>query len=246
MRISDVIHPGDKINISSLRSKSEEENDSSPSAIYRSMVLDVRTDDSIEIAMPSVGGGFVLLPMDEELQFEFLAKGGLYRAVGEVRERYKKDNIYMLRIVLATKLVKRQRREFFRYPCIFGITCFPITKEEALAESGEQVYERITKKLDQLRTEYTGMTLDLSGGGIRFLLSERMEPGEMLLLGIRLKSDTIDRQCYIIASVLSCVEKEDRKNSYEIRAQFQIQDNSVREEIVRYIFEEERRSRRRG
>ena len=68
----------------------------------------------------------------------------------------------------------------------------------------------------------------------------------MLLLGIRLKSDTIDRQCYIIASVLSCVEKEDRKNSYEIRAQFQIQDNSVREEIVRYIFEEERRSRRRG
>ena len=118
MRISDVIHPGDKINISSLRSKREEENDSSPSAIYRSMVLDVRTDDSIEIAMPSVGGGFVLLPMDEELQFEFLAKGGLYRAVGEVRERYKKDNIYMLRIVLATKLVKRQRREFFRLSLI--------------------------------------------------------------------------------------------------------------------------------
>ena len=246
MKISDVIHPGDKVNISSLRSKNAEEGEQTAAPVYRSMVLDVRTNESIEIAMPSVGGGFVLLPMDEELQFEFLSKGGLYRAVGEVRERYKKDNIYMLRIELATKLVKRQRREFFRYPCIFGITCFPITEEEAAAGSGEQIYEQMNKKLDQLRTEYSGMTLDLSGGGIRFLLSENMEQGQMILLGLRLKSDTIDRQYYIAASVLSCVQKEDRKNSYEIRAQFQIQDNSVREDIVRYIFEEERRERRRS
>ena len=68
MKISDVIHPGDKVNISSLRSKNAEEGEQTAAPVYRSMVLDVRTNESIEIAMPSVGGGFVLLPMDEELQ----------------------------------------------------------------------------------------------------------------------------------------------------------------------------------
>ena len=247
MTVEELIQPGDKIDISFIQQLANMNPDAEPPKIYKSQVLDMKANGNLEISMPSEGSKLILLPLGVRLEFVFFTKGGLYRSMGQIKERYKSENVYMLEIELKTQLEKFQRREFFRYPCVLDFNFYPISEKEAKYETAEAllIYLREIEELQDRENE--GSIVDLSGGGIRFRTSEKLEPNQWLLFSIHLQNENLNKQYYIVGSVISCVRTErSTEMMYEIRAKFQIRDSNTREEIIRFIFEEERKSRQRG
>lgn len=251
MTVEELIRPGDKVDITFIQQLENINVDGEAQKVYKSQVLDLKENGNLDISMPSEGSKLILLPLGVRLEFVFYSKGGLYRALGQIKERYKSENIYMLEIELKTQLEKFQRREYFRYPCILDFNYYTITEQEAKFESGDALLIHLREDeettVKNKEREYAGSIVDLSGGGVRFRTSKELEPKQWLLFEIHLQNENLNKQYYIIGSVISCVRTENATDKlFEIRAKFQIKDANTREEIIRFIFEEERKSRQRG
>ena len=106
MTIAEIIQPGDKVDISFVQNVERAKKDQSMPKIYKSQVLDLKENGNLEISMPVERGKLVLLPLGIRMEFIFFSKGTLYRAVGQVRERYKRENVYMLEIELKSQISK--------------------------------------------------------------------------------------------------------------------------------------------
>ena len=85
--------------------------------------------------------------------------------------------------------------------------------------------------------------VDISGGGIRFLTTEYYEPGSFLYCCYHLNNGGEHKKYEIVCKVLSTVEVEKHPGTYEHRVQYYDMDPDTREEIIKYIFEEERKNR---
>ena len=116
MKLSDVITPGDKIDIKMLHEANQEDNGGKIAKIYQSAVSDIFSDQELEISMPTSGGRMVLFQLERECSIVFYTKGGMYNCTAVVKKRYHKENLYLLRIMITSGLQKFQRREFFRIP----------------------------------------------------------------------------------------------------------------------------------
>ncbi|MBR5127741.1 MAG: flagellar brake domain-containing protein [Roseburia sp.] len=242
MAVSDVIRLGDKIDIR-LVQQLENKNGDEPS-IYRSQVLDIKENGNFEIAMPTEKGKLILLPLGVRFEFIFYSySGGLYKSIGQVVERYKKDGFFMLEIQLRTALEKFQRREYYRYNCTQNFKFYVLDEEQKQMESVDELY-RILTEGDFNEDARQGLTVDLSGGGMKFRSENELNPGDKVMVLLRLTNDKMDRQFNIVGNVIACVEvRLPAKVVYESRVRFHIEDNRIREEIIRYIFEEERKVR---
>lgn len=248
MNISNIIRPGDKIDISFAQNANRAQEGHEIPRIFKSQVLDIRENGNLEISMPSEAGKLTLLPLGVRYEMVFFSQGGLYHALGQIKERYKKDNVYMLEMELKTQLEKYQRREFFRYPYLLDIAYYTITEEEANLGSGDAIFIHLRDSgHSRGNIEQYGQVVDISGGGIRFVADQKLDIDQYILFEIHLENENIDKYFYIVGIVISCeVKGTPQDKRYEARARFLIQNDSVREEIIRFIFEEERRTRQRG
>ena len=243
MMVSELIQLGDKIDIRLVQQVEQSEKNDELVKLYKSQVLDYKENGNLEILMPTEAGKLILLPLGVRFEFVFYSMGGLYRGIGQIVERYKKENVYMLEVELKSRLEKFQRREFFRYSCVLDFKYYMITEEEARLDSTDEIFSKIRDK-DFYGKEIKGKIIDLSGGGIRFRTETEVSPGDDMLMEIRLCNEITDKQYYIVGNVISCMRTENTKEKlYEVRAKFIIKDDRVREEIIRYIFEEERKTR---
>ena len=102
----------------------------------------------------------------------------------------------------------------------------------------------------QLRDEHfndkirTGTIVDISGGGIRFNSETELKSGDHILAVAHLANERMNQEFHIVGSVISCEKKEQvTEKKYVSRVKFMIKDDRVREDIIRYIFEEERLTR---
>lgn len=86
------------------------------------------------------------------------------------------------------------------------------------------------------------MICDISGGGVRFTGDTPLEPGQFVLLTFRLVNENTD-ECFYLVSQIVAIQKED-SDRYSCRAKFIFKDLKDREKIVRFVFEEERKIRR--
>jgi c-di-GMP-binding flagellar brake protein YcgR len=247
MEFIDMIEPGMKVDIYPILRADEEENVKYRDKVYKSQVLDIDKNGNYIVSMPTDGGKMYLLPLDVRYYFVFYARKCLYRAEAVAVNRYKTENCYMVEIELKTAPEKYQRREYYRYPCLIDITYFHITEEEVEKGTGEQLFVKLGKDGNLDERERAGRILDMSGGGLKIRSYEKLDTGQNLLLWIFLKSEALDREYHILGKVIDCVRTEDANADmkFETRIQFQLDSEGTREEIIRYIFEEERKGRKR-
>ena len=241
MAVSDIIRLGDKIDI---RLAENLEKNSSSAKVYRSQVMDVKENGRLEIAMPSEKGELILLPLGVRFEFTFYSNGSIYKSIGQVTERYRKDGFFMLQIRLNTALQKFQRREFYRYNCTLDFEFYLLNEEQMQMETADEVYRNLTD--EDIKTEpIQAMMIDLSGGGMKFRSLVEVKPGNKILVSLPLKFGNIERHFHILSNIIACRELNTAgKVLYEGRVNFDIEDNRTQEAIIRYIFEEERRIRR--
>jgi len=239
-----VIKPGDKVEIRIVQQIEMNETTGDPIHVYSSRVEDILEDDTLEIDMPIENGKVLLLPLDVRYEFVFFCNNSLYRARGVIVERYKRDNIYILRIEFKTQLKKYQRREYYRYPCLIDTNYVVLSELEWSSNSSNQLFREIATK-EKYRIK-DGKVLDLSGGGMRFTSGESLEDEEYLMIILQLSNESMDRSYALMGRVIASDPAANHKNTYINRIQFVFRDIKIREEIIRFIFEEERNSRNRN
>ena len=120
--------------------------------IYQSAVSAI-SDQELEISMPTSGGRMVLFQLERECSIVFYTKGGMYNCTAVVKKRYRKENLYLLRIVITSGLQKFQRREFFRIPYTTPLKYYEISEQTAQMQTTEELFAEIQKPeyIDQVR-----------------------------------------------------------------------------------------------
>ncbi len=243
MTVSELIHPGDKIDIRLIQQMEKIDTEKETAKVFVSSVSNVLNETTLEIAMPMEGTKLILLPLGVRFHFRFYSGNGIYECVAQVKERYKKDNLFLLAVELKTKLSKFQRREYYRIPCLLELQFYLISPEEAALSTTNEIFAALRNEDFYLRQQF-GKVLDISGGGIRFISDFELENESCILCVLHLDDENADRQFYVVGKILSCTKYEKNQEMYETRVQFIFKDVKVRESIIQYIFEEERKIRR--
>lgn len=233
--ISNFIEPGNKIEIQMVNPQQDEIKEDSKT--YISQIQDILSENQLEIIMPMEQSKLILLPMDREYNLVIYTKNGLFQCFVKVIDRYREDNVYILVLELTSNLRKYQRREYYRFSCVLEMNSRNLEEEEVRAIEKRDPYSNLIPGLPLKRS----VIVDISGGGLRFLSSHSYEPGSLIYISYNLLVAGNKKEYELVGKVLSSNKVENRQDTYEHRVQYVDIDVDVREEIIKYIFEEERK-----
>ncbi len=237
--LENFVVPGQKIELQELsRMIMNPGQEAVESKKYDSKIYDVVSDDRIEVLMPMEQTKLILLPVDGEYELFFYTENGLYECVAKIIDRYKSNNVYLLVMELNTNLRKYQRREFYRYSCALDMDTRNLAEEEIRAVEKKKEY-----LVPGLPLKHSIIT-DISGGGLRFISDFKYDKNSFIYCRYKLFIHGGEKNYEIIGKILDVREPENRQGEYEHRVQYQNLDNGSREEIIQFIFEEERKNRR--
>jgi len=237
--LSDYILPGNRVEIQAVE-RVKPASKTEGKKIYISQVREILNDDQIELLMPMEKSKLILLPVNVEFDLYFYTNNGLYQCFATVIDRYKDNNQYVLLLELNTNLRKFQRREYYRLSCALEMSSRPLEKEEKEAmDKNSDIY--LVPGLPLKRS----VVVDISGGGIRFISSHKYEPDALLYTKYNLIIEGAAKEYTLISKVLNVRELDNRPGVFEHRAQYVDIDTYEREEIIKFIFEEERKHRKR-
>lgn len=231
----ELIRPGDKIDITYLHQNNGKK--------YMSSVFDIVSDTELEILMPTEEGKMVLFQIGFEAQFYFYTAKGLYTCDMVVTERQKKDNFFLLTVKRISPLKKFQRREYYRISLLLDFGYYKVSDDIASLETTDDLMDAIS---DENFTEQfmLAKTKDLSGGGVRFLANETLESGDKILAVLTLQNAKVDQRFYLVGEVIACSPVENMRDRWIVRAKWCYKNLKDRDTIVRYIFEEDRMTRK--
>lgn len=220
---------------------------------YVSQLLDFVDSDVISIATPMGNNKMIMLDVGENYQLCFYANKGLYQCNCVVMKYYKEKNMVIAITRLTSDLEKFQRRQYYRLECIHEIEYRIITKEEEILDNRirldnfQNTDERseCRKRIIQLSKEWQKASItDLSGGGARFNSYYMHQSGD----NVRLKLDFIIsgelKKLLLGAEIIYSNKLINQSGAYEHRAEFKDIGKKDREDLIKYIFEQERRRRR--
>lgn len=248
---SDIVKIGDKVDIRILQQVEQGWKTGERPDTYRSKVQDVKENGDIEIEAPTQEGKSVSLPSGVRLEFLFYTRTGMFRCVAHIKKRYIRGRLYLFLIEQKTPLEKFQRREYYRFECVMEMLFYPVSKEEIDITPLNELKEhhRLTVPEDLPRK---ALAVDISGGGIRFVSDHPGQEGEYMVVSLTLPSEQSELKLDMLGQTMVCqsIEKKSggKKNTqekYEYRVQF-IKGSKEREQIIKYIFEQERKSRQKG
>ena len=231
--LSKYIAPGSRIELQ--KTKRYRSDNSEKNKVYASQVVDIISDDRIEISMPMEKTKLILLPVDVEYDLYFFTPNGLYQCYARVVDRYKKNNRFSLLLELTSNLRKYQRREYYRFSCSLEMNSRPLQEEEVQAFESNSVI--LTPELPLQRS----VIVDISGGGLRFVAEYAYEVESLILCKYFLWIDGENKEYNLCGKVLSVKEVDNRPGFFEHRVQYVNMDKENREEIIKYIFNEERK-----
>ncbi len=209
----------------------------SENKIYVSKVFDIISDERISILMPMEKTKLILLPVDAEYDMCFYTTHGLYQCNARVMDRYKDNNIFVLILDLTSNLRKFQRRQYYRFSCALNMDSRELEEEEV------STFEKRNVLLEPGLPLKRSIVVDISGGGLRFVSDYRYEKDSMILCKYNLIVNGTNKEYNLAAKVLNVNEIDNRQGIFEHRVQYVNMDVDEREEIIKYIFDEERKSR---
>lgn len=234
--LSNIVEVGQVVEIQTLDHHETSELDVSKK-VYRTKVFDILSEDQLEILMPMEKTKLILLPVDGEFNLCFYTKNGLYQCFAKVIDRYKSNNVYIVVMELTSNLRKFQRREFYRFSCALEMNSRKLELEEVMAVEKKKAF--LVPGLPLKRS----VIVDISGGGLRFIANHQYEVDSLIYCNYVLLTQKGPKEYHLVGKVIESSKVDMRENTYEHRVQYVNMNVDEREEIIRYIFEEERKSR---
>lgn len=207
--------------------------------VYPSQVYDILSEERIEVTMPMDKTKIVLLPIGGEYDLLFYTGNTIYQCRAKIVDREKRNNTYLLIMDLISNLRRDQRREYYRFSCALEMDSRELVDEEITALERSGVSEEfVVPRLPLKRS----VIVDISGGGLRFIADYHYDEDSIVLCKYRLDTDEGPKTYEMLGKVLSVANIENRQGMYEHRVQYIKINKEVREEIIRFIFEEERKN----
>lgn len=236
--LSRIIKPGDRIELHPVeKSQGGAEVQTGIIRIYSSQVQSLLSEEQMEISMPMEGTKLILLPVDAVFDMYLTTVSGLYQCFVRIVDRYKSNNVHILVVELTSSLRKHQRREYYRFSCALEMKARQLSDEEVCVT---ETMDELLKKDLPLKSS---VIVDISGGGLRFLSNQQYDEGSLLYITYRLLIKDRMKEYHVVGKVLAVRPSEKRKGVFEHRIQYMNLETDEREEIIRYIFDEERKHR---
>lgn len=221
-----VLSIGDKVDIRSMKADLDEDRRNT----YLSQIVDIVNSTQVKITMPTLGTKIVPLETGRRFECIFYTQKGLYKGEFVVEERFKEGNLPVLLLEIRTPMKKVQRREYYRYDCTLPL-------KYRFANRNEKIPR---EKISELEWK-DGVILDLSGGGMRFVVTESIPKDSFLQFNLVLEIREQYKAFYIYGEVISCKTKTNNVRLHECRVQFIRMSEPERDQIIAYIFTEERK-----
>lgn len=234
--LQDFIKAGDKVELQAADHMFNNKQETSRK--YLSRVFDVLGDDRLEIVMPMEKTKLILLPVEGEYEICFYSSQGLYQCYARIYDRYKSNNVYVLAFEVTSNLRKHQRREYYRFSCVMDMRCRDLKPDEAATMESDRPV--IVPGLPLRRS----LICDISGGGMRFVTDVNYEENSYVYCTFPLTIDGVSKDFEVTGKILVSKSLPNRPGQYEHRMQYIHLPRDTREEIIKFIFDEERRLRR--
>lgn len=238
--MSDVYNLGNKVDLRIVKFDETSAGRVKKFRTYKSKIYDILDENKLKLAMPIERGNVILLPTNQEYEIFFYTTNGLYQAQGKVIDRLKENNIFVFIFELTTSVKKNQRREYFRYSCTIDVKYCVVTEHESSLIYEEEIEDVRGRKLEWM----DGIIADISGGGMRFTSSEEFENNTYILCKFTLIINGRIKEFCTIVKIISSEKILNKNGQFENRSKYISMSPADTEEVVRYIFAEERKSRK--
>ena len=238
--LSRVLKVGDKVELTKVQAAQSDA--SIRKKVYVSQIYEVVDDTKVKVGMPIENGHIVAMSPNTRLDACFYTGKGLYHGRVVVVERMREHNIYVMVVELQYELKKFQRRQYYRLNCTMDLL-------HRLMEEEEQelfVNKGIAPDSDNIKGFNNGVALDFSGGGIRFISQEKYTKEDLLVIRLKISYEDEYKIYSVVARVISSAPARNGRDNIENRVEFVDLNSKVREEIIRYIFREERKQRQKS
>ncbi len=265
--LTDIIHPGDRFDIEIL--KKIEKN--AKKTTYSSQIYDIIDKDKIVAMLPIYRGLIVPLSVNAKYELVIYGHSALYKCNAVLKERYKEDNMHVMVLEICSELKKHQRREYYRLTYSLDLTYYILGEElDSALDRMDEILgimpaDEVTdggvsnSEADGSMTaaavalsdgqekqgSIQGITIDISGGGMRFVSKNRTDVGQYLMLEFPIVVDGKKVEYSQLAKVICTKEVPNKAQMYEYRVQFERITIPERELLIKFIFEQERRYRNR-
>ncbi|WP_427338668.1 flagellar brake protein [Caloranaerobacter sp. DY30410] len=209
---------GDKIEIREINTKTNNK--------YASQILDIIDDNIYIISGPIQKSALIPLHVGSLIEISYFREDkGRFIFKAKIIEREYKD-IYKLKIEKISCITKLQERNYYRLSVKLDV---------------QKVYNL---KLDdeEKETIENCIAKDISGSGIRVFCNFKHSVGDLIKLHISIKDFSITA----LGTVVRVQEIENDKFKFSLGIKFiEIKDED-RERLIKYIFEQQRKLRKKG
>lgn len=234
-----LLAEGDKIEFRDIVSRADLDAGIKP-RVYVSQIFEFTDKDTIRAAMPISKGKLVPLERGKRFDVFFYTSKGIYQCVCQIIDRNKSNNIYTVEIKLLTDLQKFQRRQYYRLEKTIPIYYVGLSEEDYLSILETRRFPEHMKDLDLFEQ---ANTLDISGGGMRFVGRKKIEQGQKVLVMFDIDENGRAIRYRLPATVIISFNVPNRSGIFEHRVEYENITREYRELLIKYIFEEERKKR---
>ncbi|SDZ85379.1 c-di-GMP-binding flagellar brake protein YcgR, contains PilZNR and PilZ domains [Pseudobutyrivibrio sp. ACV-2] len=238
------LRPGTPIEFEFASTNSDIENNiEDDRSVYISSVFGITKKGEVIFHIPTRKGHIVTIPMDVPFNAIFNTKKGLFQLTGVITKRGRLENYPVYVLEPMNGLKKVQRRDYYRLQCLIPIMVLPIPEEVAILPNMELVEADLERYGNTYGIPVSGTILDISGGGAKFNSDLDVITERYMYVSFKLVSNTINHTINAIAKRVRS-EYKTEKRIYEHRIEFLFKEPEDRETIIKYIFDEERRIRK--
>lgn len=249
--LPDILSIGDKIHIRQLDLTGKPIRNAQP---YVSQLLDFGDTDTIHISAPMINSQIHLLHPSSKYNLSFYTNKGLYQCSCEAIEKYKDNNIDVFKVRLTSNLEKIQRRQYYRLEMIHDIEyrLVSIEEQQALQQLQSETLDStekdsLKKQLNEWELDWVKTTItDLSGGGIRFNSRNDLKAGDQIKVKLEFVTGGKPKKLIIDSKIISVNKLLHASGVYECRVEFINIQQKDREDLIKYIFEQERLRRKKN
>lgn len=175
---------------------------------YKSSIQEIG-DDYIGISIPVLEGKYLTLPTDKEVHVLYYLEKDVYNFTTTVVGT-KIDKILIIVLRKPKSYLKMQRRNYARAATLENVSY-------AVKDGAEHKY-------------HDALMLDLSGGGARIHVKNKLRYGEVIIICVPLKDESITVKAQVIR-----IDSQ-RDNESTVGLSFIDVDKTNREKIIKHVF----------
>lgn len=209
---------------------------------YSSSIHEIVDEDSIVITNPTLQSRLIPLHHNERYDCYIFTNGKSYVCRMQVEKSVLDGRIRVVHMKMLSDIEKYERRKYFRLEVGMDLRYLMITLEN----SAEFKTAIKSNTLLQMPGFKKATTKDISGGGVKFIASEELPVGALIITNLAAPIGDTVKQYVFLGKILSSEPKTGLRGYFIHRMVFVDLNQDSREEFVKYIFEKERETLKRS